>query len=491
MKIRQEKGITLVALIITIIVLVILAAVTINAAFNSGIIDTAVNGAVNYADAQNREKVTFDELDKDIQDIVKQIEDYNIGGNNPGTNPTPVPDTPTQDGSYDEAKGVNTPKVEGTGLIPVYHNGSTWVDLTENSTEEEWNNWYSYDTTNKKWANARTVDGSMWVWIPRYEYKIDSTAKTIDVRFIKTDVKAGTSGYTTDSTGIVKSGDDYIVHPAFMNDSANNFDNGGWDSDIAGFWIAKYPAGWQNGTNGASSIGTPERSSKTYQTTSVSSSYDGNISTGKQMSYPVFKANNYAYNYITVGDIYTLSQDIRNASIYGLRNVDSHLQKNSEWGAVTYLAHSKYGLNKEEVTQNTTNKNNNPTGINAVTSPESTTNASTTQNITGVYDMSGCVWEYTASFLSKGTTSWTTGMPTGSSSKYVTLYTGTTGKPGDATIETSGWNGDYSGFVTSSVPVFVRGGYYVSTEAGCGVFAFGYGNGSHSNDSGFRAVLVP
>ncbi|MCI8393566.1 MAG: hypothetical protein HFJ23_07445, partial [Clostridia bacterium] len=111
MKMRQEKGITLVALIITIIVLVILAAVTINAAFNSGIIDTAVNGAVNYADAQKKEQITFDDLDKNIQDIVNKIEDYNIGGNNPGTNPTPVPDTPTQDGSYDEAKGVNTPKV--------------------------------------------------------------------------------------------------------------------------------------------------------------------------------------------------------------------------------------------------------------------------------------------------------------------------------------------------------------------------------------------
>ncbi|MCI8392375.1 MAG: hypothetical protein HFJ24_03870 [Clostridia bacterium] len=79
-RVRQEKGITLVALIITIIVLVILAAVTINAAFNSGIIETAVNGAVNYADAQNKEQVTFDDLDKNIQDIVKKIEEYNIGG---------------------------------------------------------------------------------------------------------------------------------------------------------------------------------------------------------------------------------------------------------------------------------------------------------------------------------------------------------------------------------------------------------------------------
>ncbi|MCI9275913.1 MAG: hypothetical protein HFJ24_08405, partial [Clostridia bacterium] len=44
---------------------------TINAAFNSGIIETAVNGAVNYADAQEQEKVTFDELDGNLQDIVK------------------------------------------------------------------------------------------------------------------------------------------------------------------------------------------------------------------------------------------------------------------------------------------------------------------------------------------------------------------------------------------------------------------------------------
>ena len=80
-KMKEEKGITLVALIITIIVLVILAAVTINAAFNSGIIETAVNGAVNYADAQEQEKVTFDELDGNLQDIVKRLESYNIGGN--------------------------------------------------------------------------------------------------------------------------------------------------------------------------------------------------------------------------------------------------------------------------------------------------------------------------------------------------------------------------------------------------------------------------
>ena len=33
-------------------------------------------------------------------------------------------------------------------------------------------NWYDYDK--KQWANAKTLDGSYWVWIPRYAYKITS-----------------------------------------------------------------------------------------------------------------------------------------------------------------------------------------------------------------------------------------------------------------------------------------------------------------------------
>ena len=41
----------------------------------------------------------------------------------------------------------------------------TTVDTTSSDTE-----WYNYE--NKKWANAKTEDGSMWVWIPRYAYRI-------------------------------------------------------------------------------------------------------------------------------------------------------------------------------------------------------------------------------------------------------------------------------------------------------------------------------
>ena len=59
------------------------------------------------------------------------------------------------DGSYNDDKGVNTPNI-GEGMIPIKWNGSSWVETTVNDPD-----WYDY--TAKKWANAKTSDGSMWV----------------------------------------------------------------------------------------------------------------------------------------------------------------------------------------------------------------------------------------------------------------------------------------------------------------------------------------
>ena len=57
MKIKQEKGITLVALIITIIVLLILAMVSIRLVMNGGIIDRAQKGTAAYNEAEVKEKI--------------------------------------------------------------------------------------------------------------------------------------------------------------------------------------------------------------------------------------------------------------------------------------------------------------------------------------------------------------------------------------------------------------------------------------------------
>lgn len=76
---KEEKGITLVALIITIIVLIILAAVTIMSFTQTGIINTAVNGTINYANAQRHELVTMNDLDTNLQQIIQKVNEAQYG----------------------------------------------------------------------------------------------------------------------------------------------------------------------------------------------------------------------------------------------------------------------------------------------------------------------------------------------------------------------------------------------------------------------------
>ena len=61
---QRNQGITLVALIITIIILIILSAVTINAVFDLNILDVAQRGAEEYAEGQYKEKEEFEKLNE-------------------------------------------------------------------------------------------------------------------------------------------------------------------------------------------------------------------------------------------------------------------------------------------------------------------------------------------------------------------------------------------------------------------------------------------
>jgi len=269
------------------VVLIILATISINIAVgDEGVIRKAENAKAIYANSVEKEQKDLDSLEEYL-DIIQK-------GN------------------------ANEPKIEGTGLTAVYWNGTTWVELTESSSEQEWDNWYSYTPENKRWANAQSEDGSMWVWIPRYEYKIDSTNKTINVRFITTEVKSGTEGYTTDSeTGIVKSSDGYTIHPAFMNDQGNGYSNGGWSSELSGFWIAKYAAGYQNATIGEETKEVQYSNLKYTEVYRYTSNFLEETLTKDttNLSYPVFKANTYAYNIISAGDAWLLSQEIDTAEM--------------------------------------------------------------------------------------------------------------------------------------------------------------------------------
>lgn len=443
---------------------------------------------------------------------------------------------------------VNAPYYQTSGLIPVkiLANGSQ-VEVSGTS------DWYNYDE--REWANAKTKDGSLWVWIPRFAYKITYTDEadiskggTIDVVFLKDTTNLDFDGNDVTSTSYIdKNGKTgaYIVHPAFKNGTLNNFQNGEWDKEITGFWVAKYAAGFQASTTDASdatkvinSTDTVIYSNKNY------TAYNSNTPTNAlgqtltsnanpPISYPVFKPLTYAYNNISGGDSYTIVQEISKASnFYGLNNIDSHMMKNSEWGAVAYLTQSSYGRNGSKLTINSKNLNNlNSKNIYAVTGyAESTANgvsASSTNNMSGVFDLSGCIWERIAGYITNGNANLLTygnssidtavdenGYKT-RSTKYLTVYPfnainntndnnynvykslqSITYGYGDAILETStlgsgtrAWNSNSSYFLRDNSLFFARGGNCDGSTSS-GMFAFAGGDGAPYFNSGFRAVLI-
>ena len=71
--IKQEKAITLIALIITIIILVILAAVSVRAVFNMGIVQHAINGAEGYSKAAKEEEEMMQKFGNELERIRGRI----------------------------------------------------------------------------------------------------------------------------------------------------------------------------------------------------------------------------------------------------------------------------------------------------------------------------------------------------------------------------------------------------------------------------------
>ena len=102
-----------------------------------------------------------------------------------------------EDALNEYVSGTSQAKTDWTGKVnkPKLMTGMTAIKFNEPTGDEKTNEgsivkttdtdiaWYDYDA--KKWANAQTEDGSMWVWIPRFAYKINSSNKTFDVVFLK------------------------------------------------------------------------------------------------------------------------------------------------------------------------------------------------------------------------------------------------------------------------------------------------------------------
>ena len=515
---KSTKGITLVALVITIIILLILAGITISSLTNTGIFGRAKEAKEKTQQAQRNE-----------QEILGQYMD--------------ALNKQTSDEKFEKIKGVNKPELmQGMKAIkftdPLGDTEGT-VQQVSDSTSTDW-----YDYNSKKWANAQTEDGSMWVWIPRYAYKVNADTKTFDVVFLigttddyyENGVRKTAKRQTkTDETVDTTTG--YTVHPAFTNESSIGYANGGWNQELTGIWVSKFEAGYatSNGNSApkkASSVNYSQtdawvsgyETGTGEETASARNWIDGVYgSTTTAIKYPTFQGLAYSMNYINHNDAFSISRALtENGNIYGLSSssTDSHLMKNSEWGAVAYLAQSKYGLNGTNIYINNVNLHSSTgaqsvyaiTGCAAATAdadqvvtemdtttkrPKATnvytwtqasgTKASSTGTIYGIYDMSGGAWERTASLVNNGNGNLSTYgqslmnlLINGKSSQYVTVY------PYDSSVDKTGANLDTASAANYAKNTKIYGDGIRETSTG------GTGKTSwHTDCSYFPAVNSP
>ena len=220
-----------------------------------------------------------------------------------------------------DTSGANKP-ILASNMIPVYYDetNDVWKKADKDNSQKDYR-WYSYESSGEykgMWANAVTVKDTnrqtylnatpgttismddittMWVWIPRFNAVTPSNynggtkekPNAIDVTFVK------------------------------QNETAIDAFTFG-DKQLSGFWYGKFE------------IGGTLASSCTNETCNVS-----NI---------VVKPNAEALRGQTISDLFYASRSMEqpgNSFGFVSSEVDTHMSKNNEWGAVAYLTQSIYG----------------------------------------------------------------------------------------------------------------------------------------------------
>ena len=400
------------------------------------------------------------------------------------------------------------------GLDPVLTDGLIPVTIDNNGTVRKASlsdEWYNY--AEKKWANAVILKGSdtyqegdiildgaidaYFVWIPKFKYKLfdmgnytayagtskpeNSIAHSIDIVFDPVNTTDSDTSCVTPLTSGASGNcavGKYMTHPSFITLGVN------------GYWVGKFEV-------------------------------SGSISDLD------VKPNASALKSKTAGEFFTALYNYK-------RDMDSHMMKNTEWGAVAYLSLSNYGINTEVRINNSSNRttgcaatvaNTTNVGVsqsnhsegyysgceNAFQTPIGVL-ASTTGNVTGIYDMSGGAWEYMASYISGNVGS--SGLnPSNYDSKYFDVYNASSSIKnynyrilGDATGEMgpfyryadsdgtnrnhSNWFEDYSHFPDASYPLLARGSYYAEGVLASQV-SFCRSDGVVGTNRSTRLVLAP
>ena len=320
------------------------------------------------------------------------------------------------DQPYADTSLANEPVLHD-GLLGVYYNAwdKVWciADWDNPTNGDQW-----YDYSRQKWANAITVKASRYdhyynaklgeevrdedildffVWIPRFEYRISGNyglggtgldvVGEIETNFVAQAVTTPTAGYR--------------IHPAFTF--------GGVEQ--AGFWIGKFES--------ANDFGTIKI--LPYKKTWVNQPLKTMFDAARNMEAP---ANPYSFT-----DGVTM---------------DTHMIKNSEWGAVAYLSQSKYGrysipyyigddhqeifanLSELDMTGCSVGANIDWSNLSGCFNYDEFgygTGGSTTGTVYGVYDMAGGAFDATMGNFGNNLATATSGFSSMPAAKYYDLYT--------------------------------------------------------------------
>ena len=463
------------------------------------------------------------------------------------------------------------------GLIPVVVTGNGQA-MTIN---KDYDNWYSYDNkqwanavmvTNESRSNYKNTSGvfipkddilAYYVWIPRYKYSfptkycssltnssaetnpecykyiLSDSDKTSLINWWQSIANENFGSYTLEqatkdietgvSTGSITITDSDSVSFVELISIYNN-DN---DPDIT-YTAELLPSNKVTGPREISISFENKAESKsignaidanyrthpafTFGNTELNGIWVGKFETTGNATTPTIKPNIMSLRSQNVSTQFITAQKFGTSNYGSTSKIDAHMMKNSEWGAVAYLSHSKYGINGKiyinnssryytgrsagtvvlEETKPSTHGRYTWDGINIfgggyVSDRTLGTKASTTGNITGIYDMSGGALDRVMGNYNDmiGNSGFNT-MP---DSKYYDKYIIDNNSlctiescGGHALFETTNWHNESSRFVNSFAPWFARGSSYSNgTSAG----AFSSDNNDGSEDSiTFRSVIV-
>ena len=302
---RNNKGITLVALVVTIVVLLILAGVSINLVLGeNGIVAKTKEAKDKTEQAQSNELQDFNNISGEIDEILSDNGSGNGGtGGGSGTDKK-VPAEPTEETAPYYPDG-DFKTIDGTidsGLVIADKNGNEYVWVVV--PKSLYNN-TAYNSNDEKKPSSSTDYANIEYCLQQYTATYRNGTKYSDT-YVADDKNVG---WFADATAY------------------NNLKNSMLKSvyENGGFYVGRYEAGI---------------------------SENRTASSGKATETPVSKANAYPYNYVTRTQAKVLAEKIKYTN--GDKSYTGSLMFGVQWDLVLAFMHNKGKIDDSKLITNST-----------------------------------------------------------------------------------------------------------------------------------------